>query len=172
MRILALASLAAALAFGVWVLAALRRWTRSAPGRASLAVLSPGAVVPAQTAVVVLWWQIVLDGPWTFYGLYQLMGDWSLVLVNLIAALVFVLLPGSLVILDAAWLRLHRIPSQWTVGRVWAWFVLILIACVAVGEMFPNEVVRISMGVVLLFAAVSSVFLTAWWIVSHPVVAD
>jgi len=103
---------------------------------------------------------------------WAVVGDWSLVLVNSIEALVFVAIPGSLVIVDAAWLRLHRIPSPWTLGRIWGLAVLISIGGAAVGEVFPNDVVSISMSIVLLFAVVSAVFLTAWWIVSHPVVAD
>ena len=170
--ILTAASMVVTFAFSAWLLMALNRWTKSWRGKEILRNWSPGAVISAQTAAAILWWQIIVDAPLTYYVLYQVMGVWSIVLNAFIVMLVFVLLPGGLLIVDTAWVRLHRIPPQWTVARVWAWAVLISIGGVVVGNVFPNEVVLISMGVVLIFAAVSAIFLTAWWIVSHPIVAD
>ena len=172
MRILAFVNMAATLALAIWALYALRRWARSSRGKEALSVWSPGLVLPAQTAIALLWWQMLLDMPWTGYVLYQFMGEWSVFLVRSLLVFLLLLLPGGLAILDAAWMRLHRMPSQWTLDRVLRITGLVFLACFILGYMSSSEVLNVGLGVVLVFALVSTVFLTAWWVVSHPVIAD
>jgi hypothetical protein len=174
-RILTSANMAATLAFAIWALFALRRWTRSSRGKETVSTWSPSLVVPAQTVIALLWWQMLLDAPWTAYVLYQFLGDWSLVLARLLLVFLLLLLPGSLVILDVAWMRLHRIPSERQFGRIWrilGWVSAALVACLAAAYAFHSDLLGIAFGVLFIFVVVSAVFLTAWWLVSHPVLAE
>ena len=172
MPVLTFANMAATLVFAIWALFALRRWARSPRGKEAVSTWSPGLVLPAQTAIALLWWEALLDMPWTGYVLYQFMGDWSVVLVRLLLVFLLLLLPGGLLILDAAWMRLHRMPSQWTLDRIWKITGLLFLSCFILGYVFRSELLDAGLGVVLVFAFVSTAFLTAWWVVSHPVIAD
>jgi hypothetical protein len=175
MRILAFANMAATLAFAIWALFALRRWTQSPRGKETVSTWSPGLVIPAQTVIALLWWQMLLDAPWTAYLLYQFMGNWSIVMARLLLVFLLLLLPGSLVILDLAWMRLHRISAERQFRRIWrmlGWVSAALVACLAGTYAFHSELLGIAFGVLFIFVVVSAVFLTAWWVVSHPVLAE
>ena len=173
MRILLVAALIAALVLAVWPLIALRRWTRSHHGKETLRGWEAAVVIPAQGAAAFLWLWMFVDLPWTFYILGTLAGGWWGVPALFVIAFLFILLPGGLIILDAAWLRLHPMASQWTLGRIWGAAGLILIASFAMGIFLPgNPLFRALLAPLLLFTVVTWLFLTAWWVLSHPLPSE
>ena len=173
MRILLVAASIAALVVAVWPLIALRRWTRSHQGQETLRSWEPAILIPAHAAAALLWMWMFVTIPWTFYFLGSLTGSLWIIPALLVIALLFILIPGGLIILDAAWLRLHPMASQWTLGHIWGAAGLILIASFAMGVFFPgNPLFMAFLAPLLLFTVVTWLFLTAWWVLSHPVPSE
>jgi hypothetical protein len=169
MMSLSIATWVAALVVTVWPLIALRRWTRLHQGQEALRAWEPAIVIPAQAAVFFLWLWMFLSLPWTFYLLGSLTGGLWIVPGRLVIALLFILIPGGLVILDAAWLRLHPIAAQWTLGRIWGVAGLTLISAFGLAVVFEGYgVVAAIFAAVVFFTVITWLFLTAWWVVSHP----
>ena len=173
MRILLVAASIAALVVAVWPLIALRRWTRSHQGQETLRSWEPAILIPAHAAAALLWMWMFVTIPWTFYFLGSLTGSLWIIPALLVIALLFILIPGGLIILDAAWLRLHPMSAQWTLGRIWGAAGLIFILSFGIAAVFPNHALFAALLVpVLLFTVITWVFLTAWWVLSHPLPAE
>ncbi|HZD84586.1 MAG TPA: hypothetical protein VE052_01645 [Gemmatimonadaceae bacterium] len=169
MMSLSIAAWVAALVVAVWPLIALRRWTRLHQGRETLRAWGPAVVIPAHAAVAFLWLWMFFDLPWTFYILGSFAGRLWIIPARLALALLLILIPGGLVILDAAWLRLHPMGAQWTLGRIWGAAALIFISSFVMGAVVPSYILFIAfLAPLLLFTVVAWLFLTAWWVVSHP----
>lgn len=170
---LSIGSWVAALVVAVWPLIALRRWTRLHQGQETLRTWGPAVVIPAHAAVAFLWLWMFLDLPWTFYILGSLAGRLWIIPARLVVALLLILIPGGLLLLDAAWLRLHPITPRWTLGRIWGGAGLIFIATFLLAEVFKGyDVVAVAMVSLLFFTVVTWLFLTAWWVVSHPLSSE
>jgi hypothetical protein len=169
MRILIVATAIAALVLAAWSLIALRRWTRLHHGQEILRGWEPAVVIPAQAAAAFLWLWMFFSLPWTFYILGTVTGGLWVVPGIFVVALLFILIPGSLVILDAAWLKLHPMAAQWTLGRIWGVTGLTLISTLGLAAVFKGyELVAAILGALLFFTVITWLFLTAWWVVSHP----
>jgi len=156
-------------ALAVWLVVRLRRWSRSDRGRARLLTWSPTAFIPAHAAIAMIWLLAIGTSPWSFYFLYRSLGGWSILPIRLLIAAVLIVIPSSVIVCDAAWLRLHRMPTGWTLPRVWATSLLILLA-------LAGMIVSVRRGplttafLVLAFAdLLTTLFLTVWWFFSHPV---
>ncbi len=173
MRILIVATEIAALVLAVWSLVALRRWTRLHQGQAILHGWEPAVVIPAQAAAAFLWLWMFFDLPRTFYILGTVTGGWWILPATFVIALLFIQIPGALVILDAAWLRLHPMAAQWTLGRIWGVTGLILISTLGLTTLAKGyELVAAVLGALLFFTVITWLFLTAWWVASHPLPSE
>jgi len=172
MTILWIASIVASLAIAIWPLVVLRRWGRSPRGQETLRGWRPAVVVPAQAAVALLWLVMLFGLQWTVYALYQLAGDLWYVPAKLAITTVFILVPGGVIIFDASWFHLHRIPRQWTLGRIWGMAALLLLASAMLAATSISTAISVGGVVLQIFSVLSAIFLTAWWIASHPVVAN
>jgi hypothetical protein len=168
--ILGVATMVASLVLAVWPLVVLRRWTRLPRGELTLRNWGPALAVPAQGVVAFLWLVMLVDLPWTFYVLYWFLGSLWFIPAKLALSLVFVLIPGGLIILDAAWLRVHPIPPGWTLSRIWGMTGAVWLSTVVLGALLRlYDAVFI---VLLLFTTVAWIFLTLWWVASHPLPSD
>jgi hypothetical protein len=141
-------------------------------GQETLRSWLPAIVIPVQSIVVLLWCQMVFELPWSLYALYTLIGRWWVLPARLIMALLFIIVPVGFFIVDGEWLRLHRIPSHWTLRRIWLGTVSMLAVALVLTLLFNQKDVGLGVGVLLLFTIVTTVFLTVWWVKSHPLPAS
>jgi hypothetical protein len=170
--ILGIAAIVASLVIAVWPLVALRRWSRSPRGQETLRGWQPAVVIPTQAAVALVWPVMLFGLPWTFNVLYELAGNLWNVPAKLALTSVFILIPGGLIIFDAAWFRLHPLPREWTLGRIWGTAGLLSVASLLLGVVSEGTAVSVAAVDLLIFAVLLTASLTAWWVVSHPVIAD
>jgi hypothetical protein len=158
-------------ALAIWLVLRLREWTRSEAGRARLLTWRPGAFISAQSLIAVAWLVAAGTSPWSFYFLYKTFGFWSILPIRFMLAAILILIPAGLIVTDAAWIRLHRIPVGWTLPRILAIGALILVTATTMTLAIEARPVA-ALLVVLAFANVlTTLFLTVWWFFSHPLPA-
>jgi|GEM_PF-6339285 len=171
-RMMIVLTVVAALLAAVWPLIVLRRWTRLHKGQATLRGWDPALVIVAQSASVLLWAQILFTLPATFYLTYRVVGNWWFLPAMFVVSLLFILIPGAVTIIDMEWLRLHRIPPHFTMGRIWAVGGSAYIALVVLGMRIDGDASRSLVGILLVFATVTTLFLTCWSLASQSRVRE
>ena len=158
-------------ALAIWLVLRLRQWTRSESGLTRLGTWRPAAFISAQALIAAAWLLAAGTSPWSFYFLYRTLGFWSVVPIRFMLAAILILIPAGLIVVDSAWLRLHRIPIGWTLPRIWAGGTVILLAATAMIVTIEARPVT-ALLVVLAFASVlTTLFLTVWWFFSHTLPA-
>jgi hypothetical protein len=159
-------------ALSIWLVVRLRRWSRSDGGRERLLTWSPTAFIPAQAAIGMIWLLAIGTSPWSFYFLYQSLGGWSILPIRLLIAAILIVVPSAVIVCDGAWLRLHRMPVAWTLPRVWATSLLILLAIVAMVDTIETGPLMTAFLVLAVADLLTTLFLTVWWFFSHPVTVE
>ena len=172
MRFLIMANVVASIALSIWSVLALRQWARSIRGRDTLRAWSPAIVIPAQGAVALLWLQMALALPWTNYILYKLAGSWWVIPGMFVVSFLLIIVPFGLIVVDAEWLRIHPMPSHWTLQRIWAATGATAISSGVLIGVSGNFAWSTGFAILLIFTVAAAIFLTAWWIVSRPLIRD
>jgi hypothetical protein len=128
--------------------------------------------MPAQGAVALLWLQMALTLPWTNYVLYKLVGNWWVIPGIFVVSVLLIIVPFGLIVVDAEWLRIHPMPSHWTLPRIWTATVATAISSGALIGASENFAWSTGFAILAFFAVIAWIFRTAWWFVSHPVIRD
>ena len=164
---------AAVLVPAVLLLIRLRRWAASSNSGATIAAWPVQVIVPLQMAIALFWLYAVFIGMRTVAWIVFPLVPWMVyAIINLIQIVfLLVVVPASLIILGNAWMRHHPLPNSWSLGKIWLGFVAITAFSFALGSV-PVTDASTSAGVMLMLALITTLFLTQWWIASHPIRED
>jgi hypothetical protein len=154
------------------LLTRVRAWVHSERGKASVRAWPPAVVIPLQSAIALFWVQAFLAFRWITWNLAQVLDDpwWSMLRSGQVVFLL-VVVPVTVAIVGNSWLRLHPLPEAWSLGRIWLGGLAAIPLATSVGA-FPADGAKDAAGLALLFVALTTLFLTRWWLISHPIQAS
>jgi hypothetical protein len=161
---------AAVLVPTAFLLIRLSRWARSPKAQFAIAAWPPQVVVPLQMVIALFWFYGVYIGWRTIaWVIFPLVPYLVYAAVNLVQAVfLLVVIPSSLIIVGNAWMRNHPLPNSWSLGKIWVAFLAVVATAFALGSL-PVDDVETSAGVMLILSTITVLFLTQWWIASHPI---
>ena len=167
--VLTILSYAIAVVGAVAALVPIRRWVRSASGNESLGTWPATLVIPLQAAIALFWLQALFSLRWIAWNLAQVISDpwWSLLRsAQVVFLLVFT--PVAVTLVGDSWLKLHPLPPLWSLDRIW----LGGFAALCVGTIIAfldTEAAQEAAGLTFMFALLTTLFLTRWWLITHPI---
>lgn len=167
--VLLIVSYAIALLGAAAVLARVRAWVHSTRGRDSIRAWPAPVVIPLQTAIALLWLQALFSAPWIAWNLAQVVVDpWWSMLRSAQAVFLIVFVPVTVAIVGDSWLRLHPLPEAWNLARVWLGGFAAIVIATSIGVL-PTEGARDAADVAIAFIVLTTLFLTRWWLITHPI---
>jgi hypothetical protein len=157
---------------GVGAVAALvsvRRWVHSASGKQSVRTWPVTLVIPLHTAIALLWLQALFSFPWLAWNLAQVISDpWWSILRSAQVVFLLVFTPVAVAFVGDSWLRLHPLPTLWSLERILLGGFAAIALAVAITFSGAEGADDVG-GLMFMFALLTTLFLTRWWLITHPI---